>query len=86
MLDIPHQEQNLPGLDKKMSPVAQHTKLEAWDNEGKPYLKEYEGSGKLKGKAAIITGESGPDQGKALRELTASGDSKAATLALVRRG
>lgn len=30
-----------------MDPIAQHTKLEAWDDEGKPFLQEYRGSGKL---------------------------------------
>lgn len=74
-----------------MDPLAEFTKLECWDEEGKPYLKEvsccscflegepicatetpclaaisdlprsgltlqYVGSGKLKGKSAIITG------------------------------
>jgi len=56
LLNIKNQEQNLPGLDSKMDPLAEHTKVEAWDNEGKPYLKEYVGSGKLEKKAAIITG------------------------------
>lgn len=27
-----------------------------WDDNGKPYLKEYVGTGKLQGKAALITG------------------------------
>lgn len=31
-----------------MDPIAQHTALEAWDDEGKPFLQEYKGSGKLK--------------------------------------
>lgn len=53
---IPGQEQKLPGRDIDMDPVANWTELEAWDDEGKPYLKEYVGSGKLKGKKAIITG------------------------------
>jgi hypothetical protein len=39
-----------------MSPGAEHSKLEYWDSNGKPYLKEYLGSGKLSGKKAIITG------------------------------
>lgn len=39
-----------------MDPLAEFTKLETWDDDGKPYLKEYAGSGKLKGKKAIITG------------------------------
>ncbi|KAJ9103876.1 hypothetical protein QFC21_002338 [Naganishia friedmannii] len=56
LLDVPEQKQNLPGLEGKMDPLAQHTQIEAWDDEGNPYLVEYKGSGKLKGKAAIITG------------------------------
>ncbi len=50
------QEQKLPGLDSAMEPLASHTKVEKWDNEGKPYLEEYKGTGKLQGKAAIVTG------------------------------
>jgi hypothetical protein len=38
-----------------MATPAEHSKQEFWDN-GKPYLKEYEGTGKLKGKKALITG------------------------------
>lgn len=56
LLDIPGQEQNLPGLDTKMDPIAKFTELECWDENGKPYLKEYVGSEKLKGKSAIVTG------------------------------
>ncbi|KAK4699725.1 hypothetical protein P7C70_g6532, partial [Phenoliferia sp. Uapishka_3] len=48
--------QPLPGLDADMTPQAEHTRLERWDNEGNPYLVEYNGSGKLKGKKAIVTG------------------------------
>lgn len=40
LIDIPKQEQNLPGLDTKMKPYAEHTKLEDWDNDGKPFLRE----------------------------------------------
>jgi hypothetical protein len=40
LLDIKPQEQNLPGLDTKMDPLAEFTKLECWDDNGKPYLKE----------------------------------------------
>ncbi|KAK7053078.1 hypothetical protein VNI00_004399 [Paramarasmius palmivorus] len=54
-VELTPQSQSLPGLDKNLSPGAEHSKVEYWDN-GKPYLKEYEGSGKLKGKKAIITG------------------------------
>ncbi|KAK4694466.1 hypothetical protein P7C70_g8727, partial [Phenoliferia sp. Uapishka_3] len=50
------QHQTLPGLDSKMDPIAEWTKLEQWDNAGKPFLAEYVGSGKLRGKSAIITG------------------------------
>lgn len=42
--------------DAKMSPLASHTKVEKWDNDGKPYLVEYEGADRLKGKSALITG------------------------------
>jgi NAD(P)-dependent dehydrogenase (short-subunit alcohol dehydrogenase family) len=45
------------GLDSKMTPSANWTQLEFWDDEGKaPYLKDYEGRGLLKDKAVIITG------------------------------
>ncbi|ORX40166.1 putative oxidoreductase [Kockovaella imperatae] len=56
LTNIKPQEQNLPGKDVNMDPYAEFTKLECWDDEGKPYLKEYQGSGKLKGKTAIVTG------------------------------
>lgn len=39
-----------------MSPLASHTQVEKWDDDGKPYLVEYEGQGRLKGKTAIVTG------------------------------
>lgn len=42
--------------DAKMDPLASHTQLEKWDENGKPYLVEYEGQDRLKGKAAIVTG------------------------------
>jgi len=45
-----------PGLDSKMKPAAVWTKLEYWTNDGKPYLKEYEGRGLLQDKAVLITG------------------------------
>jgi len=54
--NIQAQTQTLPGLDKKMAPTAEHSKLEYWDNKGEPFLKEYVGTGKLAGKRAIITG------------------------------
>jgi hypothetical protein len=50
------QKQELPGLDSKMEPLAEHVKVEKWDNEGKPYLEEYKGTGKLDGKRCIVTG------------------------------
>jgi len=51
------QEQaNLPGLESKMDPLAEHLKVEKFDNEGKPYLEEYKGTGRLAGKNALITG------------------------------
>ncbi|KAJ7673816.1 hypothetical protein DFH06DRAFT_1173340 [Mycena polygramma] len=54
---VPKQKQDsLPGLDHHMEVPAEHSKLECWDDEGKPYLKEYVGSEKLKGKKVIITG------------------------------
>lgn len=40
LLDIKPQEQNLPGTDTRMDPLAEFTKLECWDDNGKPYLKE----------------------------------------------
>lgn len=30
----------MPGLDTKMDPYAEFTKLEDWDNDGKPFLRE----------------------------------------------
>ncbi|KAF8665414.1 hypothetical protein AX16_000433 [Volvariella volvacea WC 439] len=50
------QEQPYPGLDKNLAPGVEYTKLEYWDNEGNPSLREYQGVGKLQGKTAIITG------------------------------
>ncbi len=56
-MEVPAQEQeDLPGLDKDMAIPADHSNVECWDEHGKPYLKEYVGSGKLAGKKAIITG------------------------------
>ncbi|KAJ7071984.1 putative oxidoreductase [Mycena amicta] len=56
------QEQNLPGKDKAMEPLAEHTRIEKWDENGQPYLEEYVGSGKLKNKKAHIL-ISGSDSG-----------------------
>jgi len=39
-----------------MDPIAEWTRLECWDDAGKPFLKEYVGGGKLQGKKAIVTG------------------------------
>ncbi|TEB12110.1 NAD(P)-binding protein [Coprinellus micaceus] len=50
------QTQDLPGLDKKIAPGVEYTKLEFWDDGGRPSLREYKGTGKLEGKTAIITG------------------------------
>ncbi|GAA5835649.1 hypothetical protein JCM5353_004690 [Sporobolomyces roseus] len=38
-----------------MKPGAEHTKVERW-HRGEPRLEEYQGCGKLKGKACIVTG------------------------------
>jgi NAD(P)-dependent dehydrogenase (short-subunit alcohol dehydrogenase family) len=54
--NIDKQTQELPGVDKEMAPTAEHAKQEYWDENGKPYLKEYQGTGKLEGKKVIITG------------------------------
>ncbi|WWC88755.1 uncharacterized protein L201_003668 [Kwoniella dendrophila CBS 6074] len=56
MTEIKKQKQNLPGKDTAMDPLAEFTKLEWWNDDGEPYLQEYRGNGKLKGKKAIITG------------------------------
>lgn len=43
----PHaQEQNLPGLDRDVQPGQEYSRLEEWDEEGKPRLVEYQGTGK----------------------------------------
>ncbi|KAJ7453099.1 hypothetical protein FB451DRAFT_1565658 [Mycena latifolia] len=56
-VEVPAQKQeSLPGLDRDMAIPAEHSRVECWDDDGKPYLKEYVGSDKLKGKKAIITG------------------------------
>lgn len=44
------------GLESKMEPAANWTQMECYDDEGKPYLKEYEGRGLLQDKAVLITG------------------------------
>ena len=74
------QEQNLPGTEQDMEPLAgtvidicskepsterlyliydiltEHTKIERWDENGNPFLAEYVGVGKLKGKSVLVTG------------------------------
>lgn len=55
--DIPAQSQTgTKGLESKMEPAANWTQMECYDDEGKPYLKEYEGRGLLQDKAVLITG------------------------------
>jgi hypothetical protein len=44
------------GQERTMTPLAEHTKLEKWDSEGRPFLEEYRGSGRLLDKKAFITG------------------------------
>ncbi|KAJ9094381.1 hypothetical protein QFC19_007990 [Naganishia cerealis] len=59
LLDIPEQKQNLPGLEGKMDPLARHTEIEAWDDEGNPFLQEVStwsseaGLGEALGDAAV---------------------------------
>ncbi|KIJ14597.1 hypothetical protein PAXINDRAFT_79098 [Paxillus involutus ATCC 200175] len=50
------QSQELPGLDKHIKPGIEYVQQEYWDNDGKPYLRAYTGSGKLLDKYALITG------------------------------
>jgi len=52
----PQDQTGGPGLDSKLDPQANWTELEHWDEDGKPYLKEYEGRGLLKDKAVLVTG------------------------------
>eukprot|EP01117_Protostelium_nocturnum_P001544 TRINITY_DN1185_c0_g1_i1.p1 TRINITY_DN1185_c0_g1~~TRINITY_DN1185_c0_g1_i1.p1 ORF type:complete len:314 (+),score=93.31 TRINITY_DN1185_c0_g1_i1:79-1020(+) len=55
--DIPAQTQKIqPGLECKMEPRPVISQLESFDENGNPYSYEYKGSGKLKGKRALITG------------------------------
>jgi len=55
-VEVPAQTQEMPGLDKDMAIPAEHSKVEYWDDDGNPYLKEYVGTDKLKGKKTIVTG------------------------------
>src|SRR4051812_18211834 len=52
----PQNQEGGPGLDAKTEQKAEWSRLEFWDDNQKPYLKEYEGRGLLQGKAALITG------------------------------
>lgn len=52
----PQDQTGGPGLDKAMDPSADWSQLEFWTDDGKPFLKEYEGRGLLKDKAVIVTG------------------------------
>lgn len=52
----PQDQEGTSGLDSKLTPSANWTQLEFWDDSGKPYLQEYEGRGLLKDKACLITG------------------------------
>ena len=57
-VSIPPQDQAPgAGLDEKLKPAANFTQLEYYDDNGKPYLKEYEGRGQLQNKTAIVTGD-----------------------------
>ncbi|KAL1740577.1 hypothetical protein HDZ31DRAFT_47207 [Schizophyllum fasciatum] len=67
------QKQNLPGLDRKIAPGLEYSRLEEWDEEGNPRLVEYQGAGKLKNKAIIVTGGD-------------SGIGRAAAIAFAREG
>lgn len=49
-------QQGGPGLDRDMKEQAVWTQMEYWGDDGKPYLKEYEGRDLLKGKSVLITG------------------------------
>jgi len=49
-------QQDSAGLDSKLRTPAVWTQLEYWDENGKPYLKEYEGRGLLQDKKVLITG------------------------------
>jgi len=55
-LTEPQDQSGGPGLDAELTPKANWSQLEFWDDEGKPYLQEYEGRGLLKNKAVLITG------------------------------
>lgn len=48
----PQNQEGGPGLDTAAKQKADWTRLEFWDDNGKPYLHEYEGRNLLSGKAA----------------------------------
>ena len=52
----PQDQSGGPGTDAATKQKAEWSRLEFWDDNQKPYLKEYEGRGLLQGKAALITG------------------------------
>lgn len=52
----PQNQEGGPGLDARTEQKAEWSRLEFWDENQKPYLKEYEGRGLMQGKAALITG------------------------------
>jgi hypothetical protein len=52
----PQNQEGGPGLDAATKQKAEWSRLEFWDDNQKPYLKEYEGRGLLHNKAALITG------------------------------
>lgn len=52
----PQNQEGGPGLDAKTDQKAEWSRLEFWDENQKPYLKEYEGRGLMQGKAALVTG------------------------------
>lgn len=55
---IPEQDQTPgKGLDADLKPAGNWTQLEYFDDDGKPYLKEYEGRGLLKDKVVQVSFE-----------------------------
>ncbi|CCG82095.1 Oxidoreductase, short-chain dehydrogenase/reductase family [Taphrina deformans PYCC 5710] len=49
-------KEQTPGHDKNMDPLAVWTQFEEFDDNGKPYLRDYVPGGRLKNKTALITG------------------------------
>ena len=56
LTDLPKQEQSLPGRDVDMTPAAEFTRLEEWDLDGKPFLKEVSGARSSFDRGVIDTG------------------------------